>query len=94
MKSEICFWLKSVVRRFAKIGWAAVFAGLGWMGGATFERWVSHQINNETVAVMMAAIIVAFIIYVRVLKQPNDQKLNHAAGDFRQPEIRSENCQA
>jgi len=25
---------------------------------------------------------------------PNGQKLSHAAGDSRQPEIRSDNCQA
>ena len=29
-----------------------------------------------------------------IAKWPNDQKLSHAAGDCRQPEIRSENCQA
>ena len=30
-------------------------------------------------------------LFVAVLMLPNDQKLSHAAGDFRQPEIRSEN---
>ena len=29
-----------------------------------------------------------------VAAMPNDQKLSHAAGDSRQPEIRSGNCQA
>jgi UDP-N-acetyl-D-mannosaminuronic acid transferase (WecB/TagA/CpsF family) len=71
MQSKICLWLKSVVRRFGKVGTTIVFVGLGWMSGETFERWVSHQINNETLAVMMAAIIEAFIIYVRVLPWPN-----------------------
>jgi len=33
-----------------------------------------------------------FVFDVRTM--PNDQKLNHAAGDCRQPETRSENCQA
>jgi hypothetical protein len=70
MASEICLWLKSVVRRF---GSAIVFVGLGWMGGATFERWASHQTSNVALAVMMAAIIVAFIVYVRALLWPNDQ---------------------
>jgi hypothetical protein len=29
-----------------------------------------------------------------VVERSNDQKLSHAAGDLRQPETRSENCQA
>ena len=30
----------------------------------------------------------------RTAAMPNDQELSHAASDFRQPETRSENCQA
>ena len=38
--------------------------------------------------------VVAFVRYKRTPSSPNDQKLSHAAGDSRQPETRSENCQA
>jgi len=34
------------------------------------------------------------LIFMTLAWMPNGQKLNHAAGDSRQPETRSGNCQA
>jgi hypothetical protein len=33
-------------------------------------------------------------VFHKSVVMPNDQKLSHAAGDSRQPETRSDNCQA
>ena len=40
------------------------------------------------------AAVVMRCMFIKCETMPNDQKLSHAAGDSRQPETRSENCQA
>ena len=51
-------------------------------------RTTATAINQNLVDVNLV------LIKIKTRMQPNDQKLSHAAGDSRQPEIRSENCQA
>ena len=63
-----------------------------------FARKLEHKLNlaNDkiTALIMLCAENGINVKSITVAAMPNDQKLSHAAGDIRQPETRSENCQA